>query len=88
MSAELKNAITVPSIIQIRKRDGQIAPFNVKKITQAVARAFYATGEAGEAEADKISELVYRDLLKLKKVSRNGDFLPHVEMVQDLVEEE
>lgn len=88
MSAELKNAITVPSIIQIRKRDGQIAPFNVKKITQAVARAFYATGEAGEAEADKIAELVYRDLLKLKKVSRNGDFLPHVEMVQDLAEEE
>lgn len=71
----------------IRKRDGAVVPFDITKITHAVSRAFTATGEAGEPEAQKVSSVVWSDLLKLKKVHRGGEFIPHVEMVQDLVEE-
>lgn len=62
--------------------------FTIDKITRAVLKALFATGEGGEKEAEFIAKRVTRDLLKLKKASNDKGFLPTVEMIQDLVEEE
>ncbi|MCK5059737.1 MAG: ribonucleoside-triphosphate reductase [Candidatus Pacebacteria bacterium] len=72
----------------IRKRDGEVVKFDVSKIYNAVVRAFSATNEGGEKEAKKISENIFRDLVKIKKVNKLKEFTPNVEMIQDLVEEE
>lgn len=76
---------TIPSI---RKRNGQVVPFVFEKIANAILKALQVTGEGGEEEARFVATKVARDLLKLKKASGDADFMPHVEMVQDLVEEE
>lgn len=76
------------TITQIRKRSGEVVPFNIEKITKAALGALKAGGEGGEVEAAFIARKVYHDLLKLKKVSGREEFAPTVEMIQDLVEEE
>lgn len=77
-----------PGVQEIRKRSGDLAPFDLEKIEQAVYKAFLATGEGSETEARRVAEKVFLDVLKIKRVSRDDGFMPNVEMVQDLVEEE
>lgn len=79
---------TLPSALSIRKRSGQVVPFDLTKIVRAVHKALMATGEGDEAAARLVAEKVYLDVLKIKRVSRDKQFLPEVEMVQDLAEEE
>jgi len=66
----------------IRKRDGRTVPFDAKRITNAVRRAFQATGETKWAEeaAPAVTERV------LEKLLHQGVAVPTVEEVQDLVE--
>lgn len=78
----------VAQIPTIRKRDGRVVPFAVEKIAQAIRKAFEVTGEGAPADADFVAKKVVRDVLKLKKASRREQFVPNVEMIQDLVEEE
>lgn len=78
----------VAQIPTIRKRDGRIVPFAIEKISQAILKAFKVTGEGATADADFVAKKVVRDVLKLKKASRSEQFVPNVEMIQDLVEEE
>src|SRR3989338_5911542 len=78
----------VAQIPTIRKRDGRVVPFAIEKISQAILKAFKVTGEGNEADADFVAKKVVRDVLKLKKASRSEQFVPNVEMIQDLVEEE
>ncbi len=82
------NDADVANLPDVRKRDGRTVPFDEKKISQAVSKAFEVTGEGKKQEADFIAKKVVRDLLKLKKASHDKQFVPDVEMVQDLVEEE
>ncbi len=78
----------VAQIPTIRKRDGRVVPFAAEKISQAILKAFEVTGEGATADADFVAKKVVRDVLKLKKASRSEQFVPDVEMIQDLVEEE
>lgn len=78
----------VASIPSIRKRDGRMVPFALEKISQAVLKALKVTGEGDESDADFIAKKVARDVLKLKRASHSEQFVPDVEMIQDLVEEE
>ncbi|OGI87033.1 ribonucleoside-triphosphate reductase [Candidatus Nomurabacteria bacterium RIFCSPLOWO2_01_FULL_33_24] len=79
---ELKN------IPQIKKRNEQIVPFDPQRIYKAILMAMNVTKNGDEKDADYVAKRVFKDLLKLKKASRDNQFLPSVEMVQDLVEEE
>lgn len=72
----------------ISKRDGSVVDFDIEKIASAVFKAFQVTKEGGQDEADFIARKVFHDLLKLKKASGSRSFVPTVEMIQDLVEEE
>lgn len=78
-------------IPSIRKRDGQVVPFEISRIEQAVTKAFEASGEVVNGFPKMLAEKVLTDLIKLKRLSEEDgekDFLPTVEMIQDLVEQE
>ncbi|MDR2405661.1 MAG: ribonucleoside triphosphate reductase, partial [Deltaproteobacteria bacterium] len=66
---------------QIKKRDGQLVPFEPRKITAAILKAGEATGEFGSDEA---RILTMKTLSKLDKMD-NEDVLD-VETTQDQVE--
>ncbi|HTO21296.1 MAG TPA: ribonucleoside triphosphate reductase, partial [Spirochaetia bacterium] len=68
--------------VSIKKRNGTIVPFNLDKITTAIARAGAATGEFGEDTAGKLSLRV----LNLAHQALPGE-IPSVERIQDIVEE-
>ncbi|MEK7190538.1 MAG: ATP cone domain-containing protein [Patescibacteria group bacterium] len=79
-------------IKSIRKRSGEVVPFDLEIVARAVFRAFEVTGEGGEAESHIIASRVFRTLLdlrsKLVNEHKGAKFLPTVEMVQDFVEKE
>lgn len=75
-------------IKKIKKRSGEIVEFKPELIELAVDKAFKEVGEKANGFAKKISLQVESDLVKVKKFSSDDNFIPHVEMIQDLVEEE
>ncbi len=75
-------------IKEIRNRSFDNIPFEIEKIVEAVMKAFSATGEGKETDADFIAKKVYKELLALKKSSKDKHFIPTVELIQDLVEAE
>jgi anaerobic ribonucleoside-triphosphate reductase len=75
---------TKTSIAFVQKRDGRIVPFDQKRIDAAILRAFKAVG-MGEPK-ERVQELSQRVVELL--VQRFGtDARPHVEQIQDVVEE-
>ncbi len=67
----------------IRKRNGQIAPFKIEKIVNAVYKASIAVGEPNWQLAENLAkEIIERLKKKLKKGA-----VPQVEEVQDVVEQ-
>ena len=75
-------------ITNIQKRDGSIVPFDVSHITRAIFRALSATSEGGEAEAERVTTAVMKSLFTLKKERKVKYSVPHVETIQDIVENE
>jgi len=70
-------------ISKVEKRNGEKVDFDKTKIEKAVYKALTSSKEGGEAEAKEVSERVF-DLL-LRRFSK--DEVPHVEQIQDIVEE-
>ncbi len=66
----------------IIKRDGRVVPFDPEKITTAIAKAGKATGEFDYQTARRLTIKV---LLLAEELIRDRD--PHVEEIQDIVEE-
>ncbi len=64
---------------KIIKRDGRKIKFRQEKITNAIFKAFMATGEGRKKDAKEISDTVVKKLEKSRRT-------PQVEEVQDLVE--
>ena len=64
----------------ITKRDGRTVPFNKDKITDAIFKAFQASGSSKQrADAEKLADLV------TERISSGS--IPSVEEIQDIVEE-
>lgn len=76
------------SLAKIEKRDGMIVPFDSKRITRAVMRAMNAVKEGSEKNAEKVTYGVLDALLLFKKENKLKLFVPHVEKIQDIVENE
>lgn len=74
------------AILQIiKKRNGEIVPFDLDKIETAIKKAFVSITREEKAEVAKhISELVAKEL-ELEAMTRDG-YVPTVEHTQDLVE--
>lgn len=60
--------------------------FDLNRITNAVYKAMVAANEGNKAEAEGVAKKVYKKLEMLAKKDKN--FVPFVEGVQDMVEEE
>lgn len=79
-------------IKSIRKRSGEVVPFDLEVIVKAIMKAFEVTGEGKENEARVVANAVFRDLLTLRgnliDKHKGAEFLPIVEIVQDMVEKE
>lgn len=73
------------TIERIKKRDGRIVPFDQSKITEAIRKAFEATGEKDGKRAKEISDKVVRKLEEIQKKDPNK--IIAVEEIQDVVEE-
>ena len=78
----------INKITSIRNREGEIIPFNLEKIIDAVHKAFIATSEGTENDAQNVANKVFNKLNHLGLEYKEKDFIPTVEMVQDFVEAE
>ena len=79
-------AAKAPSIPTIIKRDGRIVPFDVEKITNAIWKGMNTTKEGTIEEARQVASQVYAELIRIKRKFSN--FIPQVEGIQDIVEQE
>lgn len=76
------------SLGYIQKRDGTIVPFDEKHITRAIFRAMQSVQEGGEDDAYLVTQKVLDALLAAKKELHAKTYIPHVETIQDIVENE
>ncbi|MCA9355175.1 ribonucleotide-diphosphate reductase subunit beta [Candidatus Kaiserbacteria bacterium] len=85
-------------IESIRKRDGSIQPFDIKKIVNAITKALNETREGGQKEAEDVAELAYEKVVSMCVEATEADpedpmaqkcidGSPSVEEIQDLVEQ-
>ena len=70
-------------VTQIKKRDGRVMAFDAGKIKTAIFKALRATGREDERLAEKLSEQVVKNLNK----KFDGQTIPDVEQIQDIIEE-
>ncbi len=85
-------------IQHIRKRDGSVQPFTIKKVENAILKALQETSAGGEVDAAKVAELVHQKVVAMcvqagtaeagdPQAKKCVDGYPSVEEIQDLVEE-
>jgi len=70
-------------ISKVKKRNGELAPFNETKIEKAVYKALTFAKEGNGERAKEIADKVYNLLLR----RFSSEETPHVEQIQDIVEE-
>lgn len=73
------------SIENIKKRSGELVPFDKDKITQAVYKCLQQVDHESIEDAEKITKKVDKRVSKFVK-EHGKDFIPSVEEIQDLVE--
>jgi len=82
-----KTAKTVKSpLMEVRKRDGSLVPYDQERIATAISKAMRATGEGGPEESLFIAKKVESEIKKIARLFK--DFVPTVEGIQDIVEKE
>ncbi|HUW71707.1 MAG TPA: ribonucleoside triphosphate reductase [Candidatus Humimicrobiaceae bacterium] len=74
----MKNKLT-----KVQKREGQLAEFDLAKIQDALFKALTATGQGDGKKSKKLSDKVVQILNRRFKEEE----IPHVEQIQDIVEE-
>lgn len=73
----------------IQKRDGSIVPFDKNRVTQAIFRAMQSADNEGEIkDAEKVAIKVMNTLLDIRKEKKVRIYVPNVETIQDIVENE
>ncbi|MBI5798662.1 MAG: ribonucleoside-triphosphate reductase [Candidatus Yonathbacteria bacterium] len=73
-------------IASVRKRSGDVVPYNIEHVISAVFKAMRLTGEGQRKEAEYIARKVESELKRISKLVK--DFIPTVEGIQDIVEKE
>lgn len=71
-------------IKQIRKRNGSLVDFDIRRISNALSKAMIASTEGSERDVFFITHKVLNELLRERAADKN--YLPSVEGVQDIVE--
>ena len=83
-SVKKLSQIKIPK--KVKKRDGRVVDFNADRITEAVFKAFEASGKSDRKLACEIKKIVLEKLEKKYK-KRSTKSIPTIEELQDLVEE-
>lgn len=73
-------------ILSVRKRNGEVVPYDIEHIVSAVYKAMRSTGEGERKEAEFIARKVQSELARVAKLVK--EFAPSVEGIQDIVEKE
>ena len=81
-----KSGKNVEFVKSILKRDGRVVPFNIEKIANAIFKAMVSINEGSQEESALVANKVYAELVRIAKKFKN--FIPTVEGVQDVVEQE
>ncbi|MEZ4114057.1 MAG: ribonucleotide-diphosphate reductase subunit beta [Candidatus Paceibacterota bacterium] len=76
-----------PTISYVKKRSGEVHPFEVEKINQAILKAMLSVRHGQIEDAQKVTNKVIKTLEEEKFICGLDSFCPDVEHVQDLVEE-
>jgi anaerobic ribonucleoside-triphosphate reductase len=84
--AKTKKKMTSKFVKSVRKRDGVIASFDLEKIKNAIYKALANTNEGDMDDAVLVANHVHADLAKISKTFKG--FVPTVEGVQDIVEQQ
>ncbi|MDP3726527.1 MAG: ATP cone domain-containing protein [bacterium] len=71
---------------RVQKRNGLFVPFDAERISNAIYKAMLASNEGKKDDAEILAHKVAMKLSKM--AARDKGFVPHVEKVQDMVEEE
>jgi ribonucleoside-triphosphate reductase (thioredoxin) len=71
---------------QVKKRDSSIVPFDPDRIVTVIYKAMLASVEGTKKDADRLALRVAKRLDR--KVTKDKDYIPYVEEIQDMVEEE
>ncbi len=71
---------------RIQKRNGEIVQFDLDKVTNAIYKAMINSEEGSREEAEIVANRVYSELVRINKTFAN--FMPTVEGIQDLVEQQ
>jgi ribonucleoside-diphosphate reductase alpha chain len=84
----MQKAIPSTNLIkQIYRRDGILADFDPNKIIQAIEKAMTASLEGSREEALSVAQKVIASLENLTR-AKGESYIPNVEQIQDLVENE
>ena len=70
----------------VQKRDGEIVPFDIEKIKNAINKAMLAGSEGSVEEALVVAKKVVAEIESIAR--ENKDFMPTVEFIQDTVEKQ
>ena len=84
----MKNNKKYSALTQIEKRDGTIVPFDKNHVARAIFRAMQSVKEGDEGYAEKVMYQVLDALVAFKKENKIKVFIPYVERIQDIVENE
>ena len=84
----IMNTKKYSSLQKIQKRDGTIVPFDEKRVTRAIFRAMQSAKEGDEQHAEKVMVKVLDKLLLVQKENKIKNYIPTVETIQDIVENE
>jgi len=82
---EKKKNSKISNLVKVvQKRDGQVVPFDIERVQNAINKAMISTGEGSVEEAELVANKVFAELVRIAKHHKN--FVPHVEGLQDTVE--
>ncbi len=76
-----------PTISRVKKRSGEVHPFETEKITHAILKAMLSVNHGQVEDAQKVTDKVVKILEEEKFICGLDSFCPDVEHVQDLVED-
>ena len=61
-------------IKQVQKRSGQVVPFDIERVINAIHKSMIANGEGSLEEAEMVANSVYAELVRISK--KHPNFLP------------
>lgn len=76
----------IPCDLVIEKRDGEVVPFDKAKIEAAIASAAVAAGKSEQYIKETINGLSNEIAAEIVERFSDGEFIPNVENVHDIVE--